>query len=242
MDVILRQGWRKLLSTNKANLARYGDELIEALERLLGDWISQQKQEAAQYKLRIVSESVAALLNESVAFLDKSRNGKHQSKSHDKKEGGEKGEDKYRPRKDRRKHKRRQRGEPGGLFKGINEPHRNGTVLSIVPDVKLGANLFGTSFPSRNSIEIRLNTGPRQREVAEYYQRGKIDELYKLAVMAFGVHVSDNLSSFPHIFSGLRDNGYEVDETNRTDVINKISNFLIDAVWNRKGSIKKVAA
>jgi hypothetical protein len=243
VDVTLGTDWKSLLSTNKTKIARYTDELIHELETILTEWVARQKEQAAAYKMELISGAVAALMNESLAILDKKQTGEFRNKPREIRDGplpprpvpGPPNPDPT---------TRRPRALFGGDYGVIRERTQGTAILKIEPDKTMGRKLFRTQYLSEtNEIVVFLNHGPYQREVKEYFDRGKIDDLYKIAVLAFAHHVSINKSRFARVFSQLRERGYDIDETdNDSDIVSKISNFLVDALYGRKGSIKRAAA
>lgn len=248
IDVILSEDWKKLLSTNKTNIARYSDDLLAELERLLGEWIVAQKKQAAEYRLQALCGVVSDLLNETISYLESSRDGKYQAEPKPKVKKQKDKQDKEDEEEQeiivRKKHKRRRRAIPGTLAAASHEQQRNCARLKLGFDEKLNQNLFKASFSrTGDEVEIRLNNGPHQREIAEYANQGRIDDLYMIAAMAFATVVAENRSMYPTLFSGLRKHGYEIDDTDPgSTIITMVSNFMIDGIFGRRGSIKKKVA
>lgn len=246
VDVKLGDEWKTCLATNKDDIIRYKDDLLEVLEQMLGDWIAEQREAASVYKLQVLSGIVSDMLNESLAFLDKSTEGDYQSKRKIKRPGIE--ETSIKPDDEitivRSRKKRRTKAMEGGKFSSEKETLRRCAKLKIVPDKLLGPHLFKATFsPNSNEVTIRLNIGDKQREIAEYYKQNRRDELYKIGVLAFGILVATNPAQYVSLFAGLRANGYNVDASDhQSDIISMVSNFMLDALFGQRGSIKQKVA
>lgn len=244
VDVTLSADWKDTLSTNKTSVARYRDELMKALEGILADWIAKQKAEAAAFRIQVVSGVVSDMLNEAINFLDDGSGTSQQKPPEDyvaeDADGGE-GDDPDRSK--RKTSTRRKRSVPGGNLASITDRTKRSARLKIIGDDKLGQRLYAVAHRSGgDDIEIALNTGPHQREIAEYFNQSKYHDLYKMAVIIFSQHVSENKGQFGGVFKSLRKHGYEIDQSDEaSEIVARVSNFLIDAGYGLRGSIKRAA-
>ncbi|HYK54153.1 MAG TPA: ATP-binding protein [Candidatus Eremiobacteraceae bacterium] len=244
IDVILSDDWKSTLSTNKNRIDRYFDSLVAALDSMLADWITEQRKEAAEFKINLMCGQLSDVMNTSIALLDDGVEGESKAEREARSKRGERVEE---PPRDeiitvkRERRKRRPPAGPGGQLGTVPVPHRKTARLKIDADPRLGHNLFGGTFStSGDEVVIRLNTGPHQREIAEYFRRGKIDDLHAIAVVAFGVLVGQNPKQFTRLFAGLRKRGYQIDESDHhTDITTMVSNFMLNARYGQSGSIKQ---
>ena len=250
VDVIMSSDWKHTLSTNKNNLARYEDELMQALERLLGDWILKLKQESVSFKMNLLFGRVAATINRALLFLQEGQPGEYQKQEappvKTEIEGDDVSDDDdgiglvEKPKRERRK-----RARPGGLQGAVREEQRRTTVINVVPDELLGHNLFGVSYADRTGeIEVKINVGKHQRLVAEFVKNERAVDIQNIAIIAFATYVAENRNKFAELFRRLKQLGYEdVDLGSYSSaVITQISNFLIDAAYDDRTFMKRKAA
>lgn len=247
IDVTLSSDWKDSLSTNKTSVARYRDDLMRALETMLTEWIQKQKEEAAAFRMQVVSGAVSDLLNEAIDYLDEGA-GEHQQKPAEERVGtidtDDDEDDGSDPSDKKRNQVRRKRAVVGGNVASIRDRSRRSAKLIIRSDPTLAQLLYRVAYVSGgDNIEIALNTGPHQREIVEYFNQSKLNDLYKVAVLAFAQHVAENKMQFSGIFKSLRRHGYEIDPSDQPyEIVARVSNFLIDAAYDLRGSIKRAAA
>jgi len=229
VDVILGEGWKHKLNTNKSNF-RYSKELDMAVEELIKPWLIKQQANAFTLKMRIVAGAVAANINDMLLFLDKTIEGEYGPKPKNKSEMKEKDEKKEKKIRTRKYATRRTRAQFGTGQWGIEEDEQTTCLkIDMRGDALLGNKLWHVAISSE-MMTVFLNIGPNQRTIAELFTRSDEATLRRYALIAYAWAVASEPKDHGPLLAALRKLGYEIDvDTMSASAIEcMVANFFTD--------------